>query len=118
VIPIPDISLYKAHRVVEDVDLEGFIVPGLTGHFYEREEGERIATAGQYRYRGEELFMAWGYRDEPHCAWTAYRKVRGDWTVPHQGCPRVRSMPAAIVVETGEREILLRTSPARRPVPA
>ena len=112
-IPIPDISLYSRHRVADDIDLEGHVVPGLTGVFYEREEDGRTATAGVYSYRGIELFQAWGYRDEAHCAWTAYRTIRGDWTKPHEGCPRIRTMPASIVLLTGEREIVLRT--ARRP---
>ncbi len=114
---IPDISRYKEHRLIEDVDLEGHVVPGLTGRFYERKAGRRIAPAGVYSYRDIELFISWGYRDEPHCAYTAYRTIRGDWTVPHEGCPRMRTMPAAVVLDTGEREILLRTAPMRR-VPA
>jgi hypothetical protein len=86
---IPDISDYRLHRTVYDIDLEGVVVPGLTGQFYEREEDGRTATAGRYTLAGEEIFIAWGYRDEAHCAWTAYRQ-RDGWTTPHRGCPRVR----------------------------
>ncbi len=80
---------------MHDIDLEGLAVPGLTGEFFEREEGGRTATAGRYSLRGHELFLAWGYRDEAHCAWTAYRHGAG-WTTPHRGCPRQREVDKAI----------------------
>jgi len=86
---IPDISGYSLHRTVHNIDLEGVVVPGLTGRFYEREEEGRIATAGCYSLAGDEIFIAWGFRDEAHCAWTAYRLKEG-WSKPHRGCPRVR----------------------------
>lgn len=76
------------------VELEGLIMPGLTGEFFEREEGGRMATAGRYSLGGVELFLAWGYRDEAHCAWTAYRHDAG-WTTPHRGCPRPRAVHEA-----------------------
>jgi hypothetical protein len=92
---IPDISDYKLHRTVHDVDLEGIVVPGLTGQFFERDENGRVATVGCYTLKGEEIFMAWGYRDDAHCSWTAYRQ-RDGWTAPHRGCPRPRAVNEAI----------------------
>lgn len=104
---MPDISQFKAHLIIADVDLEGTVVPGLTGEFFSREESGRTATAGRYSYEGAELFIAWGYRDEPHCAWTSYRSRGGGWAPPHQGCPRVTHTQTAVLLDTGEEVIRL-----------
>ncbi len=89
-----------------DVALEGTTVPGLTGRFFERREGDRWATVGCYSYDGAELFRAWGYRDEAHCAWTSYRDG-GEWTVPHRGCPRLRWTAMDLQIDTGHTVIHL-----------
>ncbi|BCJ77869.1 hypothetical protein CS0771_74130 [Catellatospora sp. IY07-71] len=90
IVTLPRTADYTLHRTVPDIDLEGHVVPGLTGEFYRRPEGAVTATVGLYRYRDAELFMAWGYVGEEHCRWTAYRRPDGAWTAPHAGCPRVR----------------------------
>lgn len=90
IMTLPRTVDYTPHLTVPDIDLEGQVVPGLTGEFFRRREGARTATVGLYRYRGVELFMAWGYVGEEHCRWTAYRRTGGEWTAPHAGCPRVR----------------------------
>jgi hypothetical protein len=113
VILIPDISTYFAHKIVPDIDLEGVIVPGLTGCFFRRAQDGRTASAGRYSFQDKELFLSWGYADEPHCAWTTYRSLRGDWTSPHEGCPRVRAEAGRLLIDTGERVIALSTQ--RRP---
>jgi hypothetical protein len=97
---LPDISLYILNKVIQDVDLEGVPVPGLIGNFYRRPEAGRTGTAGVYLLAGQELFISWGYADEAHCAWTAYRSG-GGWTIPHQGCPRVRLGDGSLSLDTG-----------------
>ena len=103
---IPDISQYAEYRAEPDVSLEGRSVPGLTGRYYQRRDGDRWATIGHYSYDGEELFCAWGYRDEAHCAWTSYRDG-GEWTVPHRGCPRLRWSDSELLIDTGRSPIRL-----------
>ena len=51
------------------------------------------ATAGLYAYQGVEIFVAWGYLDERHCRFHAFRSADGDWEPPQPGCPRVRAQP-------------------------
>lgn len=103
---IPDISQYAEYRVADDAILEGRPVPGLTGRYYQRQDGERWATIGVYTYAGEPLFAAWGYRDESHCAWTSYRDG-GEWTPPHRGCPRLKFADDEAVLDTGRSVIRL-----------
>ncbi|GHJ45007.1 hypothetical protein Cs7R123_23490 [Catellatospora sp. TT07R-123] len=103
---LPRVADYRPHRTVPDIDLEGHVVPGLTGEFFRRPDGDRVATVGLYRYRGAELFMAWGFVGEAHCRWTAYRGEDG-WTAPHEGCPRVRREAGTLLVDTGRARIAL-----------
>ncbi|MEV4412129.1 hypothetical protein [Catellatospora sp. NPDC049609] len=113
---LPRTAEYTLHRTVPDIDLEGHVVPGLTGEFYRRPEGLRTATVGLYRYRGVDLFMAWGYVGEEHCRWTAYRRTAGDWTAPHEGCPRVRRSGDLLELDLDGELVALRTA-ARPGVP-
>lgn len=113
----PQLTEFTEHRIVPDIDLEGWIVPGLTGAFFRRPEGDRIASVGLYRYDGVELFMAWGYVGEEHCRWTAYQRD-GDWTPPHSGCPRVRQVTGGLQLDLGHERLTLPTAarvPATRP---
>jgi hypothetical protein len=82
---LPDLSGYRLHKVVDDVDLDGVVVRGLRGSFHR--SGTR--TVGVYSYAGAELFMAWGYVGEPHCRYTALRRPDGSWEPPRPGCPPV-----------------------------
>jgi hypothetical protein len=75
--PVPDLSSFRPHRVVDDVDLDGRVVPGLRGTFLRRAAGPRVETVGVYRYAGVEVFQAWGYVGEPHCRFTAYARPGG-----------------------------------------
>ena len=95
---IPDISCYQVNKTVVDVDLDGVVIPGLTGEFFWREEGGRMATAGRYSYVGVRLFISWGYRGEAHCAWTSYF-VGDRWTPPQAGCPRIIHEPGALLID-------------------
>src|SRR5690606_31661292 len=88
-VDLPDLSTYRLHRVIPDVDLDGIVVPGLTATFHRRAEGDRIHTVGVYRYAGTTLVMAWGYVGEAHCRYTAVRRPDGAWDPPRPGCPRV-----------------------------
>ena len=87
---VHDLSTYRPHRVVEDSPVWGVTVPGLRVAYYRR--GGR-ATAGLYAYQGVEIFVAWGYLDERHCRFHAFRDADGDWEPPQPGCPRVRAQP-------------------------
>ena len=85
---LPDLSQFTVHREVADPDLDGTILPGLHATFHRRAAGSRIESVGVYRYAGVEVFMAWGYVDEPHCRFTAYAGPHG-WGAPRRGCPSV-----------------------------
>ncbi|WP_173079385.1 hypothetical protein [Phytohabitans rumicis] len=83
--------------MIENVDLDGVVVPGLRGSFHRR-RGEaasddavasRISTVGVYRFAGVDLLMAWGYVGEPHCRFTSVRRPDGTWEPPRPGCPPV-----------------------------
>jgi hypothetical protein len=86
---LPDLSEYRLHKVIDDVDLDGIVVPGLRGTFHRRPEGAVTSTVGLYSYAGVELFMAWGYVGEVHCRYTALRGPDGSWGPPLRGCPPV-----------------------------
>jgi hypothetical protein len=89
----PDLTLYTQHRQAPDATLDGVSVPGLHGTYYSRPDGSRVATVGVYRYDGVELFWAWGYADEAHCAFHAVRQPDGEWSSARRGCPRVAFAP-------------------------
>ena len=115
---IPDISRYQVNKTIADIDLDGVVIPGLTGEFFWRQEGGRTATAGRYSYAGVKLFLSWGYRGEAHCAWTSYF-VGNQWIEPHRGCPRVTRDHGVLVVDG--RFVLYpkqpeRSRPARQPL--
>ncbi|GAA1413452.1 hypothetical protein GCM10009662_57880 [Catellatospora coxensis] len=107
---LPRLAEYVPHRIVSDIDLEGHVVPGLTGEFFRRPEDGRTATVGLYRYLGAELFMAWGYVGEEHCRWTAYRRADGAWSVPHAGCPRVRRSGEQLELDLDGERVALRAT--------
>ncbi|HEY8533017.1 MAG TPA: hypothetical protein VIL44_03955 [Micromonospora sp.] len=92
---LPDVSAYRLHRVVPDIDLDGVVVPGLTATFYRRDEGDRIRTVGVYRYAGVAVVMAWGFVGEAHCRYTAVRRTDGGWDPPRPGCPPVERIESA-----------------------
>jgi hypothetical protein len=85
---LPDLSVYDLDRVIEDSPVWGVAVPGLRVAYYRR--GPR-STAGVYAYQGVEIFVAWGFADERHCRFHAFRDPAGDWEPPQPGCPRVRA---------------------------
>jgi hypothetical protein len=85
---LPDLSRFEVHREAADVDLDGTAMPGLHATFHRRPAGSRTESVGVYRYAGIEIFMAWGYADEPHCRFTAYAEAHG-WGAPRRGCPSV-----------------------------
>ena len=86
----PDLGEFHPYKIVEDIDLEGVVVPGLRGEFLRKEHGERTATVGRYSYAGREVFRAWGYAGEEHCRYFAVIGPDGAWEMPQAGCPRVR----------------------------
>ncbi len=76
--------------VIDDIDLDGVVVPGLRGEFLRREVGGRTAMLSRYSYTGREVFQAWGYQDEEHCRYFAVVGVDGRLERAQAGCPRVR----------------------------
>jgi hypothetical protein len=84
---LPDLSEYRLHRVIDDIDLDGVVVPGLRGSFFRRPDG---ATVGFYEYADSPVLMAWGYVGEEHCRFTALHQPDGSWGPPRPGCPPVQ----------------------------
>ncbi|NJC65104.1 hypothetical protein HC028_11405 [Planosporangium flavigriseum] len=95
---IPDLTGFRVHRVVDAAEFEGVAVPGLSARFLRRACAGRVESVGCYRYRGQDLLLAWGFVDEDHCRWHSVR-VDGGWQEPRPGCPDVR------VVRDGERVV-------------
>jgi hypothetical protein len=85
---LPDLSVFRRHRTLDDVDLDGTVVPGLSASFWRRPAGDRTETVGVYRYAGVEVFMAWGYVGEPHCRHTAFKGPAG-WGAIRPCCPDI-----------------------------
>lgn len=116
---VPDLRDYRVHREAADAVVEGVAVPGLHGTYYSRSgtsaASARVATAGVYRFDGVELFMAWGYADEAHCRWTAYRRPDGSWTAPRRGCPRVRLTPDGLHLRDLDLILPLQRTPSPAP---
>jgi hypothetical protein len=89
---LPDLADYHLHRVVEDAPVWGVEVPGLRASYWRRDQQDgRTATAGLFSYQGVPVFLAWGYTDERHCRFHAFRTPDGRWEQPRSGCPRVRA---------------------------
>lgn len=74
---LPDIERFERHKVVDDIDIDGTVVPGLRGTFYRRPVNGRVESVGVYHYGEREVFRAWGYVGEPHCRFTAIRGPDG-----------------------------------------
>jgi hypothetical protein len=84
---LPDLSLFCPYKNIDDVDLDGVVVPGLSAGFHRRAAGGRVETVGVYRYAGVEVFMAWGYVGEAHCRFTAFHEGPAGWGAIRPGCP-------------------------------
>jgi hypothetical protein len=110
---VPDLSDYEFARTVADSPVWGVPVPGLLASFFRRTLDDRVSTVGLYAYQGAPVFIAWGYADERHCRFHAFRAPGGEWEQPRSGCPRVRAM------RDGERVtgLLLRTRGGDRLLP-
>jgi hypothetical protein len=84
------LAYFRPYKIIDDIDLEGVVVPGLRCEFLHHQEGERMAMVGRYTYAGREVFRAWGYVGEEHCRYFTVRGLDGEWERPQAGCPRVR----------------------------
>jgi hypothetical protein len=93
----PNLAHFHPHAVIDDIDLDGVVVPGLRAEFLRREVDGRTAMLSRYSYSGREVFQAWGYLDEEHCRYFAVYGVDGRLEAAQAGCPRVR------VLSDGER---------------
>ena len=93
---LPDLSRFTVHKALDDVDLDGVAMPGLSVTFHRRPTRSRVATVGVYRFAGLEVFMAWGYVGEAHCRFTSYADGRGGWGAPRRGCPSVDAVRALV----------------------
>ncbi|GAA4899451.1 hypothetical protein LX16_0759 [Stackebrandtia albiflava] len=92
---MPDLANFSLHKIVYDVDFDDVAVPGLCGAFYRCPDGDRILSVGIYMADGVESFRAWGYVDEPHCAYHAVVSADGSWDGPYAGCPEVEVLTEA-----------------------
>ena len=86
----PNLAQFRPYAVIEDIDLDGVVVPGLRAEFLRREAGGRTAMVSRYSYSGRDVFQAWGYLDEEHCRYFAVYGVDGRLEAAQAGCPRVR----------------------------
>lgn len=86
----PDLAAFELHKVLYEVDFEGVEVPGACAAFYRRADGGRTLSVGIYMMDGTELFRAWGYTDEDHCAFHTVPLGETEFDGPHPGCPEVR----------------------------
>lgn len=83
----PDIAHFAFHKVIDDIDIDGTVVPGLRGTFYRRPADGGLESVGVYHYRDHEVLRAWGYVGERHCRYTAVRRADGAWADVQAGCP-------------------------------
>jgi hypothetical protein len=86
----PNLAHFRPYMVIEDIDLDGVVVPGLRAEFQRREAGGRTAMVSRYSYSGRDVFQAWGYLEEEHCRYFAVYGVDGRLEAAQSGCPRVR----------------------------
>jgi hypothetical protein len=90
VVKAPNLAYFRPYAVVDDIDLDGVVVPGLRAEFLRREAGCRTVMVSRYSYSGRDVFQAWGYQDEEHCRYFAVYGVDGRLEAAQAGCPRVR----------------------------
>src|ERR671910_2885449 len=105
---LPDLAAFRPHRVVDDVDLDGAVVPGLSADFHRRPVGDRVETVGRYRFAGVEVFMAWGYVGEAYCRCTAFHEGPAGWGAIRPGCPD----PVEVTSRVDTLRTLLAPSPS------
>jgi hypothetical protein len=117
----PNLAQFRPYSVIEDIDLDGVVVPGLRAEFLRREVGGRTAMVGRYSYSGRDVFQAWGYLDEEHCRYFAVYGVDGRLEAAQAGCPRVRvlsdgSAVAGLALHSASGVWLIATPTAEREV--
>ncbi|WP_432992384.1 hypothetical protein [Dactylosporangium sp. CA-233914] len=95
---VPFLGGMRLRRAVAPAGFEGATVPGLSVRFYHRAERGRTASLGSYRYAGWEVLRAWGWADQPHCAFSAVRGRDGRWGPVTTGCPDVETLTEEGVV--------------------
>ena len=100
---LPDLAQHAFHRVIENIDPcgDGRSVTGLRATFFRRvDERGRLESVGRYVLGGREVFLAWGYVGDAHCAFHAVRLPDGSWDATRRGCPEVD------VVEDGDGRVV------------
>ncbi len=107
---VPDFSLWEKYKTRKNVSIEVVgVVPGIRADFFQKEAGDRVLSAGVFKDGdGKILYTAWGFKDEPHCSFTAVMGDRGRWLTPMLGCPHVRTLVrsgvvAGITIRSGSR---------------
>lgn len=91
---VPDFSLWEKYKAKKKVFIEGLgIVPEIRADFSQQGIGDRLLSAGIFKdKKGRVLYCAWGFKDEPHCSFTAVMGARGKWLTPMRGCPQVKRL--------------------------
>lgn len=92
--PSLDLDDWYLHRTVTDVDVDGLVLPGVTGRFHRRPHGVRTASIGVFT-TDDDCFAAWGYVGETHCRFHATRRADGGWNTAVPGCPVLRPVAEA-----------------------
>lgn len=106
---------FERHSTREPITAKGVVIPGLRATFYRRRVGTRTQTIGSYTLDARELFVAWGYADEPHCRFNAVHRHNGGWHPTRRGCPvlhpmRERDQVTGLRILAGHRLLPFRTA--------
>ncbi len=100
---LPDLSTFAKYKEKDELEFDDETKTDLVhAEFYEREVDGKMISVGIFSHNGKQLFCAWGYKDEEHCAMHAAMGEDGKWLTPEQGCP------IKIAVKEGERNVGLR----------
>jgi len=89
---LPNIKLFKKYKEKNVVITEeGERLPGVTAKFFKRKKAGREESIGVFSYKGQKLYSAWGYIDEPHCRLNAVTKDNDIWYAARNGCPQIKT---------------------------
>lgn len=85
---LPDWSGYVKYKEKDELSFDdGATTDRVHAEFFEQRVGECVISVGVFSLHGQNIFCAWGYKDEEHCAMHSVMGEGGDWLPPQVGCP-------------------------------